>query len=116
MTLLIQNCANKSHELLLAIHDTETLLLFIVKYCIFTARHFITRALLTAENFEQAQKIIRDKGCGAGNGCSFNMTFLNQEGDRLFHNAEMAPAYVDNESGLNILTVSPGEHTVHCNR
>ncbi|KAJ6638955.1 hypothetical protein Bhyg_11693, partial [Pseudolycoriella hygida] len=41
-----------------------------------TPRHFITRALLGAENFAQAQIILRDSGVGAGNGCSVNMTFL----------------------------------------
>lgn len=41
-----------------------------------TARHFITRALLGAENFLQAQTILRDNGVGAGDGCSVNMTFL----------------------------------------
>lgn len=43
---------------------------------IFLARHFITRALLSAPNFEQAQKILRDNGVGAADGCSINMTFL----------------------------------------
>lgn len=43
---------------------------------IIKARHFITRALLSAENFEQAQKILRDSGTGAADGCSINMTFL----------------------------------------
>lgn len=42
----------------------------------FTARHFITRALLSAENFVQAQLILRDNGVGAADGCSVNMTFL----------------------------------------
>ncbi|XP_017779046.1 PREDICTED: uncharacterized protein LOC108564492 [Nicrophorus vespilloides] len=81
-----------------------------------TPRHFLTRALLSAENFEQAQKILRDSGCGAGDGCSINLTFLNQEGDRLFHNAEMGPADYGNESQLNILTASPGEHLLHTNK
>ncbi|XP_060535741.1 beta-alanyl-dopamine/carcinine hydrolase isoform X2 [Cylas formicarius] len=81
-----------------------------------TPRHFVARALLTADNFERAQKILRDAGCGAGDGCSVNMTFLRQDGDRLFHNAEMAPAAdKSDESQLNILTASPGEHIVHCN-
>lgn len=81
------------------------------------ARHFITRALLSAENFVQAQQILRDDGCGAGDGCSINMTFLNQEGDRLFHNAEMGPALPDTyQSQLNILTASPGENIFHCNK
>lgn len=40
------------------------------------ARHFITRALLSADTFEKAQKILRDSGTGAADGCSINMTFL----------------------------------------
>jgi hypothetical protein len=36
----------------------------------------------------------------------------------MFHNAEMGPAIApnDKESQLNILTASPGEHILHCNR
>lgn len=40
------------------------------------ARHFLTRALLSAENFEQALNILKDGGVGAADGCSINMTFL----------------------------------------
>lgn len=80
-----------------------------------TPRHFITRALLSAENFVQAQQILRDNGVGAADGCSVNMTFLKQEGDRLFHNAEMGPAVRD-QSQLNILTASPGECIIHANK
>lgn len=40
------------------------------------ARHFITRALLSAQTFEQAQRILSDTGVGAADGCSINMTFL----------------------------------------
>lgn len=80
------------------------------------ARHFIARALLSAENFARAQEILRDRGCGAGDGCSVNMTFLKQEGDRLFHNAEMGPADKSPESQLNILTASPSENIMHCNK
>lgn len=76
----------------------------------------MTRALLSAENMCRAQQILRDTGCGAADACSINMTFLEQEGDRLFHNAEMGPAEVTgNESLLNILTLSPGESLIHCN-
>lgn len=71
--------------------------------------------MLAAENFEQAQKILRDLGCGAAEGFSVNLTFLNQEGVRLFHNAEISPAYENNESGLNVLTISRGESSIHCN-
>ncbi|XP_058443910.1 beta-alanyl-dopamine/carcinine hydrolase [Malaya genurostris] len=80
-----------------------------------TPRHFITRALLSSENFVQAQQILRDNGVGAADGCSINMTFLKQEGDRLFHNAEMGPSERD-QSQLNILTASPGEFLVHANK
>jgi hypothetical protein len=44
-----------------------------------TPRHFITRALLSAENFLQAQHILRDTGVGAADGCSINMTFLKYD-------------------------------------
>ncbi|XP_074030172.1 C45 family peptidase tan [Leptinotarsa decemlineata] len=81
-----------------------------------TPRHFITRALLSAENFASAQEILRDVGCGAGDGCSINMTFLKQEGNRVFHNVEMAPAEKTSESQLNILTTGPGENIMHCNK
>ncbi|CAH1968401.1 unnamed protein product [Acanthoscelides obtectus] len=79
-------------------------------------RHFITRALLSAENFAKAQEILRDRGCGVGDACSVNMTFLNQEGNRLFHNAELGPADKTDESQLNIFTASPGEYFAHCNK
>ncbi|KAJ8954000.1 hypothetical protein NQ318_004291 [Aromia moschata] len=79
-------------------------------------RHFITRALLSAENYAQAEEILRDSGCGSGDGCSVNMTFLNQEGDRLFHNIEMGPPDGCDGSQLNILTISPGERSYHCNK
>jgi Acyl-coenzyme A:6-aminopenicillanic acid acyl-transferase len=82
-----------------------------------SARHFLTRALLAAETFVEAQQILRDTGCGAGDAVSVNMTFLNQEGDRMFHNAEVGPALNNaDQSGLSILTVGPGEHFFHCNK
>ncbi|XP_063235694.1 beta-alanyl-dopamine/carcinine hydrolase isoform X1 [Bacillus rossius redtenbacheri] len=83
-----------------------------------TPRHFLTRALLAGENFARAQQILRDAGCGAGDGVSINMTFLRQEGDRLFHNAELAPAAGPGaaESVLSVLTASPHEHMFHANK
>lgn len=81
------------------------------------ARYFLTRALLTAENYVQAQQILRNEGFGAAEGFSVNMTFLMQEGDRMFHNAEVGPCNInDTQSQLSILTVSPGENTFHCNK
>ncbi|KYQ50292.1 Acyl-coenzyme A:6-aminopenicillanic-acid-acyltransferase 40 kDa form [Trachymyrmex zeteki] len=82
-----------------------------------TPRYFLTRALLGVENFVQAQQTLRNEGYGAAEGFSVNMTFLAQEGDRMFHNAEVGPAEADaNRSQLNILTVSPGENASHCNK
>lgn len=81
-----------------------------------TPRHFLTRALLSAENLLQVEKILEDSGCGAGDACSINLTFLDQEGDRLFHNVEIGPADKTDQTQLNILTASPGEHIFHCNR
>lgn len=72
---------------------------------------------MSAENFKRAQEILTDDGTGAGDGCSINLTFLNQEGDRLFHNIEMGPAELNNHhSQLNVLTASPGEKLFHCNK
>ncbi|KAK2586477.1 hypothetical protein KPH14_010747 [Odynerus spinipes] len=82
-----------------------------------TPRYFITRALLGVENYVEAQQTLRNEGYGAAEGFSVNMTFLTQEGDRMFHNAEVGPAKADaNQSQLNILTASPGETFFHCNQ
>lgn len=82
-----------------------------------TPRTFITRALLAATHFAEAQTILRDNGVGAADGCSVNMTFLKQEGSRLFHNAEMGPVVEgQSQSQLNVLTASSGEHLIHVNK
>lgn len=82
-----------------------------------TPRYFLTRALLSAENYVEAQQILRNEGFGAAEGFSVNMTFLVQEGDRVFHNVEVGPCEPDaTQSQLNVLTVSPGEVTYHCNK
>ncbi|XP_063986303.1 beta-alanyl-dopamine/carcinine hydrolase isoform X1 [Diachasmimorpha longicaudata] len=82
-----------------------------------TPRYFLARSLLGVANFEQAQKTLRNKGYGAAEGFSVNMTFLDQEGDRMFHNAEVGPVEIDsNESQLSIYTASPGENITHCNK
>lgn len=81
------------------------------------ARYFLTRALLGVANLMQAQQTLRNEGCGAAEGFSVNMTFLGQEGDRMFHNAEVGPAEADAaRSQLDVLTISPGENASHCNK
>ena len=82
-----------------------------------TARYFLTRALLGVENYVQAQEILRNEGHGSAEGFSVNMTFLLQEGDRMFHNAEIGPCDNDNAcSQLNVRTACPGEYLYHCNK
>lgn len=77
----------------------------------------MTRALLGVENYVQAQETLRNVGFGAAEGFSVNMTFLAQEGDRMFHNAEVGPAEPNiDESQLSMLTASPGENILHCNK
>ena len=45
------------------------------------------------------------------------MTFLLQDGERLFYNAEVGPVEPGaTQSQLNILTASPGENMYHCNK
>lgn len=71
--------------------------------------------MLGAENFLQVQQILRDSGVGAADACSVNMTFLQQEGERVFHNIEVGPAVNSNESQLSVLTISSGEDFIHTN-
>ncbi|RXG58749.1 hypothetical protein Avbf_16220 [Armadillidium vulgare] len=80
-----------------------------------TPRHFITRALLSAESMVEAQNILRDRGVGSADAFSVNMIFTKQEGDHVFHNAEVGPAEDCLESPLSVLTISPGEFLVHTN-
>ncbi|XP_071518888.1 beta-alanyl-dopamine/carcinine hydrolase [Panulirus ornatus] len=81
-----------------------------------TPRHFLCRALLSAKTMEKAQQILRDRGTGSADGFSVNMSFTRQEGDHLFHNAEVGPAEEADESPMSILTISPGEHLLHTNK
>ncbi|KAG7177996.1 putative Acyl-coenzyme A:6-aminopenicillanic acid acyl-transferase-containing protein 2 [Homarus americanus] len=80
-----------------------------------TPRHFLCRALLSSKTMEKAQQILRDRGTGSADGFSVNMSFTRQEGDHLFHNAEVGPVQDTEESELSILTLSPGEHLLHTN-
>lgn len=82
-----------------------------------TPRYFLARALLGVENYVEAQQTLRNVGYGAAEAFSVNMTFLGQEGDRMFHNAEIGPVEAGGtQSQLNILTASPSENIFHCNK
>lgn len=42
------------------------------------ARHFLTRALLSARNLAEVQVILRDFGTGSAHGFCVNMAFIHQ--------------------------------------
>jgi hypothetical protein len=63
-------------------------------------------------------EILEDEGNGISNGLSVDMIFCRNEGAPLFHNAEVAPPINESckESQLSVLTLSPGESLIHCNK
>ncbi|XP_059055166.1 beta-alanyl-dopamine/carcinine hydrolase [Achroia grisella] len=78
-----------------------------------TPRTFITRALLAAKSFSDAENILRDEGLGIGNGFSVNMLWTDAWGRQLY-NVEVAPDLKGNKSLLNIHKYDE-EPLVHCN-
>lgn len=44
-----------------------------------------------------------------------NMTFLHQEGPRVFHNIELGPAK-NNETQMDVKNANCGEYLLHCNK
>ncbi|KAF5278311.1 hypothetical protein FQR65_LT03580 [Abscondita terminalis] len=81
-----------------------------------TPRHFLTRALLSADSFSRALQILEDVGCGAGDGCSINLTFLTEDNDKVFYNIEMAPSENEHKSQLNVRSAGQGENLMHTNK
>ncbi|CAH1389163.1 unnamed protein product [Nezara viridula] len=80
-------------------------------------RAFVARALLTASSLESVEDILRCNGCGIADAMSVNLSFLNQEGDRLFHNIEVSPTFpVSNESAISVKTISSGGVMFHANK
>ncbi|KAJ8738068.1 hypothetical protein PYW08_000663 [Mythimna loreyi] len=80
-----------------------------------TPRTFLTRAMLTAKNFSQAEQILRDEGLGIGNGFSVNMIWTNNWGDRQVYNVEVSPDLKADRSHLNIQKYDK-DVLVHCNK
>lgn len=81
---------------------------------LFLARHFISRQLLTARNYEEAMEIIKDSGCGSADGFSINMKFTGQNNGSDFNNIEVGPA-IDNQSQMDVFKVSGDGSFIHCN-
>ncbi|XP_026741591.1 uncharacterized protein LOC113503716 isoform X2 [Trichoplusia ni] len=80
-----------------------------------TPRTFITRAMLSAKNFSDAERILRDEGLGIGNGFSVNMIWTTSWGHREVYNVEVSPDLKADRSLLNIQKYDK-EPLVHCNR
>ncbi|KAG7175573.1 putative Acyl-coenzyme A:6-aminopenicillanic acid acyl-transferase-containing protein 1 [Homarus americanus] len=53
-----------------------------------TARHFLCRALLSAENMAALHTILKDEGVGAADGFSVNVAMMSEDGSHTFHNLE----------------------------
>lgn len=82
-----------------------------------TPRYFLTRALLAAQSYAEAEKTLRNEGYGAAEGFSVNITFLTQDENTVFRNIEIGPCEEDGKCSLvNVLTVPSGENTFHCNK
>ncbi|XP_053623646.1 beta-alanyl-dopamine/carcinine hydrolase isoform X2 [Plodia interpunctella] len=79
-----------------------------------TPRTFITRALLAAKSFNDAERILIDEGLGIGNGFSVNMIWTEAWGSRQLYNVEVAPDLKANRSLLDIRKFD-NEPLVHCN-
>ncbi|CAB3226495.1 unnamed protein product [Arctia plantaginis] len=80
-----------------------------------TPRTFITRAMLAAKNFSDAERILRDEGLGIGNGFSVNMIWTNSWGEHHIYNVEVAPDFKNDRSLLNVQRYDR-EPLVHCNK
>ncbi|CAG9789010.1 unnamed protein product [Diatraea saccharalis] len=80
-----------------------------------TPRTFVTRALLAAKSFYDAERILLDEGLGIGNGFSVNMIWTDSWGARQLYNVEVAPNLKADKSLVNIHKYDK-EPLVHCNR
>ncbi|KAK6627656.1 hypothetical protein RUM44_010135 [Polyplax serrata] len=82
-----------------------------------TPRTILTRALLAASTVQQVEDILKDNGCGIGDGVNINFIFPKGESPKLFYNAEVGPSKgPDAGSLIDIVPIGPGEKLYHCNR
>ncbi|KOB67317.1 NBAD hydrolase [Operophtera brumata] len=70
-----------------------------------TPRTFITRKILAAKSFPDAEKILRDEGLGIANGFSLNMIWSDAWGSSKMYNVEVAPDLKADRSQLHRLPV-----------
>ncbi|XP_028033174.1 uncharacterized protein LOC114245264 isoform X1 [Bombyx mandarina] len=79
-----------------------------------TPRTFITRKLLSAKSFPDAERILRDEGLGIGNGFSVNMIWTDTWGDTKLYNVEVAPDLKGDRSLVHVQKYDQ-DTLVHCN-
>ncbi|KAJ0183947.1 hypothetical protein K1T71_000370 [Dendrolimus kikuchii] len=79
-----------------------------------TPRTFITRKLLSAQNYNEAEKIILDEGLGIGNGFSVNMIWSDNWGRRQLFNVEVSPNLTADRSTVTVQKYDK-DPLVHCN-
>lgn len=90
------------------------LILFIIN--LYSARHFITRALLTARNYDEAMEILKDEGVGLADGCSINMKFISAKTHTNFFNIELGPdENGEKKSKMEVLEAVGIGSMIHCN-
>lgn len=78
------------------------------------ARTFITRKILAAKSFSDAEKILRDEGLGIANGFSLNMIWSDAWGSSKMYNVEVAPDMKTDRSQLHVQRYEK-DPLVHCN-
>lgn len=79
-----------------------------------TPRTFITRKLLAAQSYNEAENILRDEGLGIGNGFSVNMIWSDNGGRRQLLNLEVAPDLKADKSMVTIQKYDK-DPLIHCN-
>ncbi|XP_042210209.1 uncharacterized protein LOC121858032 isoform X2 [Homarus americanus] len=81
-----------------------------------TPRHFLCRALLSAENMAALHTILKDEGVGAADGFSVNVAMMSEDGSHTFHNLEVGTTgRGDRCSQFSVQVLNTGDHLLHTN-
>lgn len=78
--------------------------------------HFYCRAILGAENQEEAINMLKGCGVGCGDGFGINLIYVNNYKDISMYNIEIAPSNTKQESEISIYKVPENSWNLHCNR
>lgn len=87
-------------------------------YVIFSAREFITRALLASRaNIVEILEILTNEGAGTADGFNVNLAFVNVPREsRVFYAIEVIPNPDKAQSGVYPVTIKTGNNALHTNR